>query len=133
MQMLEERYQRVDMQQNVIPMIHVPDVRATVEWYVSIGFRAVRFNEEDGEMNWALLSLGNSEIMLNSGGRLSSEHRREIDLYVHSDNIDELYLRLKDRLEMVEELHDTCYGMREFIVRDVNRFWITFGQPVKIS
>jgi hypothetical protein len=24
---------------------------------------------------------------------------------------------------------DTFYGMREFIIRDLNRFWITFGQP----
>ena len=26
---------------HVVPMIHVPDVRATVDWYQSIGFRAV--------------------------------------------------------------------------------------------
>jgi len=121
------------MQQSVVPMIHVPDVRATVDWYGSIGFERVRYNEEDGEMNWALLSLGNSEIMLNCGGRPSFEHRREVDLYIHSDNVDELYLRFKDRVEVVEGLHDTFYGMREFIVRDVNRFWITFGQPVQIS
>ena len=118
------------MQQNVVPMIHVTNVRATVDWYGSIGFETVRYNEEDGEMDWALLSLGNSEIMFSAGGRSSSEHRREIDLYVHCDDVDELYLRFKGRLEVVEELHDTFYGMREFIVRDVNRFWITFGQPV---
>ena len=26
--------------------------------------------------------------------------------------------------------HDTHYGMRELIIRDLNRFWITFGQHV---
>jgi hypothetical protein len=30
----------------------------------------------------------------------------------------------------VEGLHDTFYGMREFIIRDLNRFWITFGSPL---
>ena len=119
------------LQQNVVPMIHVPDVRATVDWYVSIGFMAVRCNEEDGEMNWALLSLGNSEIMLNAGGKASAAERREVDLYVYADDLDDLYRGLKDRVEVVERLHDTFYGMREFIVRDVNRFWITFGQPVR--
>ena len=118
------------MQQSVTPMIHVPDVRATAEWYVSIGFGLVRYNEEDGEMNWALLSLGNSEVMLNAGGKVSEEWRREVDLYVHSQGIDDLYARLKGRVEVVEEPHDTFYGMREFIVRDLNRFWITFGEPV---
>jgi hypothetical protein len=49
------------MSQTVVPMMHVPDVRATVDWYVSIGFKILRQNEEDDEINWAKLSLGNSE------------------------------------------------------------------------
>jgi uncharacterized glyoxalase superfamily protein PhnB len=121
------------MQQTVVPMIHVPDVKATMEWYVSIGFTASRWNEEDGGLNWALLTLGNSEIMLNAVGKESSEWRREVDLYVQSEDVDALFLRLKGRVEVVEGLHDTFYGMREFIIRDVNRFWITFGQRLDPS
>lgn len=34
------------------------------------------------------------------------------------------------RVDVFEGLHDTFYGMREFIIRDLNRFWITFGQEV---
>ena len=118
------------MPQKVVPMIHVPDVRATADWYVSIGFRLVRGNEEDGELNWALLRLGESEVMLNCGGKPSAAFRREFDLYIHTDEIEQVHQRLKDRVEMVEDLHDTFYGMREFIFRDCNRFWITFGQPM---
>jgi len=119
------------MAQDVVPMIHVPDVRSTIEWYRSIGFRLLRTNEEDGEVNWASLSFGNSEIMLNSGGKASTAHRREIDLYITISNIDDLYRRLHDQVQIVEETHDTFYGMREFIVRDLNGFWITFGQPMQ--
>ena len=111
-------------------MIYVPDVRAAADWYVSIGFELKRVNEEDGEMNWALLSLGNSDVMFDAGGKASGAGRREVDLYVHSEDVNGLYARLKDRVEVVEGLHDTFYGMREFIVRDLNRFWITFGQPI---
>jgi uncharacterized glyoxalase superfamily protein PhnB len=118
------------MQQSVVPMVHVPDVKATAEWYCSIGFELRRFNEEDGEMNWALLTYGNADVMFSAGGKASGAGRREVDLYVHSEDLDGLYARLKDRVEVVEEPHDTFYGMREFIVRDLNRFWITFGQPV---
>jgi len=25
------------------------------------------------------------------------------------------------------------YGMREFIIRDINGFWVTFGQPVQTN
>ena len=116
------------MSKHVVPMIHVPDVRATAEWYRTIGFTVERTNEEDGEMDWASLSFGSTEVMLSAGGHPSSAHRREVDLYVHTDDVDALYERLKDRAETVEGPHDTFYGMREFIIRDLNRFWITFGQ-----
>jgi len=119
------------MSQTVVPMIHVPDVRATLDWYTSIGFKLVRQNEEDGEINWAKLTLGNSEVMFQSGGKPSTEHRREVDLYITTENVDQLYRRLKDRVQVVVDLYDAFYGMREFTIRDVNRFWITFGQPTQ--
>jgi uncharacterized glyoxalase superfamily protein PhnB len=119
------------MAEKVVPMIHVPDVSATAEWYTSIGFKLIRQNEEDGEINWAALSLGNSELMLDAGGKRSAEYRREVDLYIHTDNVDDLYKRLRGRVQVVEDPHDTFYGMREFIIRDINGFWITFGEPVK--
>jgi uncharacterized glyoxalase superfamily protein PhnB len=98
----------------------------------SIGFKLVCQNEEDGEINWALLTLGNSELMLSAaGGKPSAAHRREFDLYIHIDQVDHLYSGLKDRVQLVEEPHDTFYGMREFIIRDLNGFWIAFGRPIK--
>jgi uncharacterized glyoxalase superfamily protein PhnB len=119
------------MPQTVVPMIHVPQVRATIEWYVSIGFELLDQTDEDGEPNWASLKFGNSEVMLNSGGRTSAAPRREVDLYVHTERVDDVYKSLKDRAHVVEDLHDTFYGMREFIIRDINGFWITFGQELR--
>jgi len=31
-------------------------------------------------------------------------------------------------VEVVQCPNDTYYGMREFVLRDLNRFWVTFGQ-----
>ena len=117
------------MSQTVVPMIHVADVSATVKWYASIGFQLLRQNEEDGQVNWAKMSFGNSEVMFNADGKSSSDQRREVDLYITVDNADDLFRELKDRVEIVEDTHDTFYGMREFIVLDLNGFWITFGHP----
>jgi len=113
----------------VTPMIHVPDVRAAVEWYTAIGFTLRRANEPDGQMDWALLSFGGGAVMFNEGGRASDAHRREVDLYVRTTDVDGLYARLRGRVDVIEEPHDTFYGMRELIIRDLNRFWVTFGQP----
>jgi uncharacterized glyoxalase superfamily protein PhnB len=119
------------MFQILIAMIHVPDVRATVEWYKSMGCEVIGTYEDDGEMNWAKLRFGNSELMFNAGGKASAEERREVDLYITAENIDGIFQRMRDYVEIVQEPHDTFYGMREFTLRDCNRFWITFGQQMK--
>lgn len=117
------------MPERVVPMIHVPDVAATVAWYRNIGFTVVETYGHDAEgMSFAIVAFGDTQVMFSEGGTSSTQRRREVDLYVYTDDVEEVYQRLKDRVEVVEGLHDTFYGMRELIIRDVNRFWITFGQ-----
>jgi uncharacterized glyoxalase superfamily protein PhnB len=116
------------MSQRAVPMLHVPNVDTTADWYASIGF-TIRDKGSDGdEIVWASLTFGDSEIMLNTGGQPSDAHRREVDLYLYVDDVEEIFRRIGDRVDVVEAPHDTFYRMREFIIRDVNRFWITFGQ-----
>lgn len=71
----------------------------------------------------------NNSVAENPAGRLG-QLRREVDLYVDVDQVDQLFASLRDRVQIVAELDDTHYGMREFIIRDPNGFWITFGQNV---
>ena len=117
------------MAERVVPMIHVPDVRATVHWYEGIGFRVIETYGDDGDgLSFAVLSFGSTRVMFNSGGEASNRDRRDVDLYVYTNKVDDIYQLLKDRVEVVERPHDTFYGMREFIIRDLNRFWMIFGQ-----
>ena len=120
------------MSKTLVPMIHVPAVRATVEWYQSIGFDTLNTYENgtpDG-LSFAIMSFGNGQVMFNQGGQTSDKRRREVDLYVYTDDVDQIYERLKGRVDIIEPPHDTFYGMREVILRDVNRFWITFAQEL---
>lgn len=111
------------------PMIHVPDVRATAAWYETIGFALLETYGDGGEgLSFAILSAGNARLMLNQGGRPSTAERREVDLYVDVEDVDQLFASLRGQVQVVEEVQDTDYGMREFIIRDPNGFWITFGQ-----
>ena len=118
------------MPERIVPMIHVPNVGATAEWYASIGFEICNVNRKDegNEVDWALLRLGQSELMLNAGGLPSSASRREFDLYTHVDDLHAVRKRVCGKAEIIEDLHSTLYGMREFVIRDCNGFWITFGQ-----
>ena len=123
------------MSEHVTPMIHVPDVRATVDWYQGIGFTVVDSygNETADGLSFAVMAFGKGHVMFNQGGETSPKRRREVDLYVNTDNVDALYAQLKDRVDVVELPNDRFYGMREFIIRDLNRFWITFGQELPQS
>ena len=118
------------MFRSVVSMIHVPDVRKAAQWYVSIGFVLERVSANAGVLNWALLSCGASQIMFNAGGRSRAAFRRDVDLYVHVNDVEAVRRQLGEHVEIVEDLHDVEYGMREFVIRDLNRFWITFGQPL---
>ena len=115
---------------SVSPMIHVPDVGATAAWYQALGFEVVDTNEDEGEIDWVMLTWGDTVIMFNAGGRPTNADRREVDLYVTTDDIDILHQRLRDRVDVVEAPHETFYGMREFTVRDPNGFWVTFGETM---
>lgn len=115
------------------PMIHVPDVRATAAWYETIGFTVVEtYGDGEEGVSFAILSAGDTRVMLNQGGRQSTAERREVDLYVEADDVDHLYVSLRDRVRVVEEPQDTDHGMREFVIRDPNGFWITFGQRRRV-
>jgi len=118
-------------QKRVVPMFHVPDVQKTVDWYRGIGFDlTATYDDNAGGLSFAMMSFGAGEVMFSSGGRLSSHHRREVDLYAYTDDVDGFYAQIKDRVEIVEGPHNMFYGMREIIVRDLNGFWMTFGQQL---
>ena len=86
------------MQKKVVPMLHVPDVRRTVDWYRGIGFDVtVTYDDHGGGLSFAMVSFGTGEVMFSSGGRPSSQPRREVDLYAYTDDVDDLYDRIKDR------------------------------------
>jgi catechol 2,3-dioxygenase-like lactoylglutathione lyase family enzyme len=117
------------MAERVVPMIHVVDVRATASWYESIGFDLVESYGNGGDgLSFAIMAFGATQVMFNAGGRASTQRRRDVDLYVYTQHVDELHQRLKDGVTVIDGPHDTFYGMREVIIRDPNGFWITFAE-----
>lgn len=120
------------MPAEIVPMLHVPDVKAAVDWYVSIGFVVRATHEESGcPMDWASLTFGVSEVMLSTGGKPASTPRRDADLYIQVDDLEERYRTIAPKACIVETPHETEYGMQEFIIKDLNGFWLTFAEPLK--
>jgi hypothetical protein len=51
-----------------VPAISVPDIAATLDWYTLIGFKEIGRYEDDGIVNWRMVSFGKAEPMLGMRG-----------------------------------------------------------------
>ena len=117
-----------------VPMISVPDIVSTLDWYASIGFKEIGRYEDDDVANFGMLAFGKAEIMLHPGG-VRGPH--DVSLWFYTDRLDDLYRTLKSRrepndreeIEFVEDIYDAFYGAREFGIRDLNGYILYFIQP----
>jgi hypothetical protein len=124
-------------------MMQVPDIGRTLEWYSSIGFKEVARNQDDGVVNWGLVSLGKADLMLSMHGKAGAH---DVTLWFYTDKVDELYQLLKSRqlkaaqavlsgagagagVEFVQHIYNPFYGGREFGIRDLNGYVLYFRQP----
>ena len=128
-----------------VPMIHVPDVARALDWYTSIGFTEIARYDDDGLVNFGMVSFGNAEIMLNMHGNPGPH---DTSLWFYTDQIDGLYQALKSRqleaaraalagesgehdgIEFQQDLEEMFYGARQFCVRDLNGYELYLIQLV---
>lgn len=128
-----------------VPMIDVPDVARALDWYVSIGFTEIARYEDDGLVNFGMVSLGKAEIMLNMHGKAGAH---DVSLWFYTDRVDTLYQLLKARqleaahaalagesgehqgIRFEQDIDDMFYGARQFGIRDLNGYVVYFIQPV---
>jgi hypothetical protein len=112
-----------------VPMFFVPDMRATVAWYQSLGFTVSDQHEDDGDLVFARVSLGNGEFALSPGG---TPGPRDVNLWFFTDQVDDLYQLLRNRprdVQFEEDLYEPFYGGRQFSIRDNNGLALVFWAP----
>jgi uncharacterized glyoxalase superfamily protein PhnB len=124
-----------------VPTILVPDVARALEWYVSIGFKELARYEDDGLVNFGMVSFGKAEVMLNMHGKPGTH---DVSLWFYTDQIDNLYQLLKSRqldaaqaalagepgaaagIEFEQDIEHMFYGARQFCIRDLNGYELYF-------
>ena len=126
-----------------VPMLKVPDIARTIDWYVSIGFRELARFEDGGIVNFGMVGFGDAELMLNIHGTAGPH---DVSLWFYTDAVDRLYQILKARqleaaqasldgkpvpdlpVVFVQDIEDMFYGARQFCIRDPNGYEIYFIQ-----
>lgn len=83
---------------------------------------------------WAMIHKDNISIMLQSVESLKEDVGVFFDnigasltLYIDVDNVDELYLKIKDKVSIYKEIDTTWYGQREFYIKDINGYILGFA------
>jgi uncharacterized glyoxalase superfamily protein PhnB len=116
----------------------VERVDDSVAFYQNIlGFSVVAsVPNESGKLQFAVLSKDNLMLMLQEKSNLMEEYpilsadrvHPSVTLYIAVDNVDELYQELKERHEILCDMHATFYGSKEFAVADNDGYVLTFTE-----
>jgi len=129
------------------PNMAVKDVRESVNYYVeNFGFKLVMAVSEDKssigdelvdgkEYIWANVMNGDVGFMfqkedsfIDDIGEVYAKLGASSTYYIEVEKIDELYAKVKDRVEIHKTIDTTWYGAEEFYVCDCNGYILGFSQ-----
>jgi uncharacterized glyoxalase superfamily protein PhnB len=123
------------------PNLMVNDVNSSIKFYHDyFGFDAVVTIPDTGQYNFAILSNGNVELMIQKRESFSEDLNVSKDqqvggsfsLFFEINDIIPLYDKVTTAgIQVVRELHQTFYGTKEFTVRDNNGYILTFSEASK--
>jgi uncharacterized glyoxalase superfamily protein PhnB len=121
----------------IVPLLTVDDVPATVDYYEGkLGFAREFVHPPDGPV-FATVRYEGARLMFEAAAGFAAKYGMEaavwprgrgVDLNVAMDGaIDAFYDRVRAAgAEIVRPIFTTGYGMRQFTVRDLNGYLLTF-------
>jgi len=134
----------------ITPNIMVADVNATIDFYKqNLEFEFVMGVDEDKEvkmgdfgnsiLTWAMLKKDDVEIMLQREDSLIEELPEfkglkiggTFTLYIGMQDVKSFYDKIKDKVEIIKDMHKTFYGADEFVIKDLNGYIIYFAEAQK--
>ncbi len=122
---------------SLTPNLMVKDVNCAVDFYKEfLGFELNQTVPETGQFEWASMKCGDIEIMFQAESSLIQDIPALQDsiiggslaFYIQMTGIDELYDKVKGNAAIVQDMHSTFYGMREFTIRDCNGYLLAFAE-----
>jgi uncharacterized glyoxalase superfamily protein PhnB len=118
---------------SLIPMLETKNLMQTIEFYKqNLGFRCEAVYPSEENICWASLWNGEYEIAFCLPNAHTNFEKPVLtgSIYMHVENIEELWQKLKDKVEIVCPPENMNYGMREFGIRDCNGYVLNLGQDI---
>lgn len=126
--------------QSLTPNLMVKNVNQSIEFYSSVfGFEKITTVPESGTFIWAMIQLGNVQIMLQAESSIKEEYPTlnkhagggALTFYIRVTDINALYKVVKEKVNLVKPLGKTPYGANEFAIADPDGFIFTFSDIVE--
>jgi uncharacterized glyoxalase superfamily protein PhnB len=127
----------------VCPEFFVPDVGAAIDFYTEkLGFTLYRVDppaEPGPASEFAILTLGRAVVMFAQdrlyeamGGSTQPPRGVAVDIRIMVDDADVVYSRCRENgVEIVHDIADRYYGLRDFVIIDLNGFRLRFAAPLR--
>ncbi len=126
------------MLKKITPNLIVEDVNATIKWYQNVlgCFETIVTEPESGKFNWALMACEDVEIMFQSKSSIK-KYIKEFDcsdkgcnavMYIEMEYLEGFRNRIKDKIEIIRDLHTTLYGIKELAIKDCNGYILVFAE-----
>jgi uncharacterized glyoxalase superfamily protein PhnB len=126
--------------ESLSPNVIADDVNKTTDYYTRVlGFTLIASVPETGVYNWAMVQRDGITMMFQSLKSIQ-EDMPSLNIqskgslgtfYIRMKGVDEFYKELKGSVELGHDLRTTFYGMKEFTIKDLNGYYLTFAEEVK--
>jgi uncharacterized glyoxalase superfamily protein PhnB len=119
------------------PNLMVEDVDRTIQFYTEVlAFTVDQTVPGTSPFEWASMKSGDVEIMFQSRSSLAEDLPllKELSLggsltfFVEMQGLQELYEQVRGKAQILQDLHTTFYGTREFSILDCNGYILGFAE-----
>ncbi|MFX1507941.1 MAG: VOC family protein [Promethearchaeota archaeon] len=121
------------------PMIYSTNIENAIKFYRDIlKFEIVEYYPNQEKPTWVCFRIGNDRFSI---GKTFSDinhklHPRGVDgsgvqFYINVPNVDQLYEKYRNKVEIVDEIEDKPWKDREFTFKDPDGYLISFYSKIQ--
>jgi uncharacterized glyoxalase superfamily protein PhnB len=125
-------------------LLQVFDMPASLAFYRDVlGFTVASEVPDDGQCDWAMLTLHGSDLMLNTAyeahdrppapDSARTAAHKDVSLFFDCEDVDAVYAYLRERDVVVDAPTIADYGMKQLYLTDPDGYEICFQHPVRES
>ena len=125
-------------QNNVLLELHVPDFEKVKEYYLKLGFNVEWERQPEGFKGYLILKMGNNILCFWAGNEHVYEHTLfkkypkntprgyGVEIVIMVDDIEDYYKKVKNFANVVEDLVERPWGLKDFRTQDPFGYYLRF-------